>query len=156
MDFSLFGFGFVAVATVPLTVIDIRQRRLPNRLTLPAIAVTFAALAGAAALKGDWQRFGIASAWGAGGFILGLLLNLRNLLGMGDVKLLVSLLPLLAWLGAETPLYGLLAAFAAAGLVLLGKFAVGRLRLDSTLALGPYLLLGFWLAAASSWPYSPG
>lgn len=156
MDFSLLGFGFVALTSVPLTVIDIRQRRLPNKLTVPAIAVTFASLAAAATWQGDWLRFWICAAWGFGGFAVGLLLNIRRMLGMGDVKLLVSLLPLLAWFGWQQPFYGLLAAFAGAGLVLLLKLSMGRLRLDSTLAMGPYLLLGFWLAAGLGWGYSPG
>ena len=152
----MFGFAFMAVVTAPLVVIDVRERRLPNRITLPAIAVVFASLSAAATWSSDWLRFWIAVVWGAGGFVVGLLLNLRGMLGMGDVKLLAALLPLLGWLGAETPLYGLLAAFTAAALVLLVRFGSGRLRLDSTLAMGPYLLGGFWLVAAVSWAYSLG
>lgn len=156
MDFSFLGFGFIGLVTIPLSLIDIRERRLPNRLTLPAIAVTFASLAAAATLRADWSRFWVCVAWGFGGFAVGLLLNLRRLLGMGDVKLLVALLPMLAWLGWQHPVIGLVAAFSGAGLVLLARVALGRLRIDSTLAMGPYLLFGFWLAAGLGAGYSPG
>jgi prepilin signal peptidase PulO-like enzyme (type II secretory pathway) len=72
-------------------------------------------------------------------------------LGMGDVKLLVSLNGWLAW---HDP--WLIAISLAVGLIAANLFAVGiwlkRKDPKEHIALGPFLLLGFYLAAITpSW-----
>ena len=65
---------------------------------------------------------------------------------MGDAKLLVSIGLTLGWYGVDLLAMGLALAFGLAGLVVLIRVAMSRITRSSTIALGPYLLAGFWLA----------
>ena len=140
--FQLIGSGFLAVASIPLVIFDIRERRLPNKLTLPAIAITLIGLLVAA----DWNRMAVAVICGVSLFAVGTLLSFKGWLGMGDAKLLVSISLTLGWYGVEVLAMGLAIAFGIAGLVVIVRFAMNRITKSSTIALGPYLLAGFWLA----------
>ena len=140
--FQLIGSGFLAVASIPLVIFDIRERRLPNKLTLPAIAITLAGLLVAA----DWNRMAVALVCGVSLFGVGTFLSFRGWLGMGDAKLLVSIGLTLGWYGVDLLAMGLALAFGLAGLVVLIRVAMSRITRSSTIALGPYLLAGFWLA----------
>lgn len=140
--FQLLGAAYLAVFSIPLIVIDIRERRLPNKITLPGIAVTLLGLG----LAGDWLRFGIAVGLACLVFLVGTLVSMRGWLGMGDVKLLVSIALMLGWYGPLNLLLGLSGAFLVAGAVVLVKMALKKITASSTIALGPYLLAGFWVA----------
>jgi leader peptidase (prepilin peptidase)/N-methyltransferase len=140
--FELLGAAYLGIFSIPLAIIDIRERRLPNKLTLPAIAITLTGLLGAA----DWNRMAVAVLCGVSLFTVGTLLSFKGWLGMGDAKLLVSIGLTLGWYGAELLAMGLALAFGLAGLVVLIRVATNRITKSSTIALGPYLLLGFWLA----------
>ncbi|MFI9099572.1 prepilin peptidase [Streptomyces fildesensis] len=133
---------------VPLGVllarIDLAVFRLPDVLTLPALAGT-AALLGAAALlpghEGSWPRALL------GGVVLGavyFLLFLINPAGMGfgDVKLAPTLGLALGWYGWPVLFAGTFAGFvlgAVAGLVLL---ATRRANRKTPLPFGPFMLIG--------------
>jgi leader peptidase (prepilin peptidase) / N-methyltransferase len=101
---------FVACAVVllwaaALTVVDIRQRRLPNALTLPAAGLILAAAA--------TQGRGPAALWGALGlaapYLVIHLITPRGL-GAGDVKLAVALGALTGAFGSDVWLLGALGA----------------------------------------------
>ncbi|WP_082844897.1 prepilin peptidase [Rathayibacter tanaceti] len=80
----------VALLTVPLVLVDVRERRLPNVLTLPLLVLTAVPVLSAGALAAVLGT-GVAL-WmlhGSGG------------LGLGDVKLGAALAPPLAQLGAD-------------------------------------------------------
>lgn len=133
---------------VPLGVllahIDLAVFRLPDVLTLPAMACT-AALLGAAALlpghEGSWPRALL------GGVVLGavyFLLFLINPAGMGfgDVKLAPTLGLALGWYGWPVVFAGTFAGFvlgAVAGLVLL---ATRRANRKTPMPFGPFMLIG--------------
>ena len=132
----------MALFTIPLVVIDLRERRLPNKITLPAIALTFVGIM----LTGDWGRVGVAVICAAALFLLGTGLSFRGWLGMGDVKLLVPIGLTLGWFGWEVLAIGLGLAFFLAGGYVLVRMALQKITATSTIALGPFLLLGFWAA----------
>jgi leader peptidase (prepilin peptidase)/N-methyltransferase len=67
-------------------------------------------------------------------------------MGMGDVKLAVPLAVGLGLLGGHAPLIGLVVAFVAGGLAASVTLLRTRRR-DAQLAFGPWLLVGFWVAA---------
>ena len=138
--FQLLGAAYLAIFTIPLVVIDLRERRLPNKITLPAIAVTILGLL----LAWDWPRFGVAIACASVLFCVGTLLSFKGWLGMGDVKLLVPIGMTLGWYGWETLAIALGVAFVFAGLFVLVRMAMQKITATSTIALGPFLLLGFW------------
>ena len=132
----------MALFTIPLVVIDLRERRLPNKITLPAIALTFVGIV----LTGDWGRVGMAVICAAALFLLGTGLSFKGWLGMGDVKLLVPIGLTLGWFGWEVLAIGLGLAFFLAGGYVFVRMAMQKITATSTIALGPFLLLGFWAA----------
>ncbi|MFT4232616.1 MAG: prepilin peptidase, partial [Leucobacter sp.] len=70
------AYAVLAVASVRLSTVDLRVRRLPNRL-LAGFGAGFAGLLlASAALGGDWPGFGRAVACGAGYGAVALLLGL--------------------------------------------------------------------------------
>jgi leader peptidase (prepilin peptidase)/N-methyltransferase len=140
--FQLLGAAYLALFTIPLVVIDLRERRLPNKITLPAIALTFVGIM----LTGDWGRVGVAVICAAALFLLGTGLSFKGWLGMGDVKLLVPIGLTLGWFGWEVLAIGLGLAFFIAGGYVLVRMGMQKITATSTIALGPFLLLGFWAA----------
>ena len=139
--FPLIGIAFFAIATIPLVVIDFRERRLPNKLTIPGYLLSLIGLL----LTFEWQRVLLAVVISAILFGVGTLISLRGWIGMGDVKLFTGLSLLLAWFDPSLVWQATLWSFGlAAGVVLVG-FLVKKMTARSTIALGPYLLVGFWV-----------
>lgn len=136
----------IAVIAWPLALTDIREHRLPNALTLPAIAVTQLTLLIASALDNSWGRYLNAVIAFALVTAIGLALAVANSMGMGDTKLLLATTPLLAWHSAAAALLA-----AALAVLLAGAWALLRLRrgamATAAIALGPFLLIGFGTSA---------
>jgi leader peptidase (prepilin peptidase) / N-methyltransferase len=128
--------GSLICVLIGLSVVDIEQRRLPNRVVLPA---TVAMLAVQTALSPDRALEWALAAVGAALLLLLPLLVFPGAMGMGDVKLALLLG---AGLGA-TVATALLLAFLSAGVFALAIVARGgadaRRR---TIAFGPFLAAG--------------
>jgi leader peptidase (prepilin peptidase)/N-methyltransferase len=140
--FQLIGIAFFAIATIPLVVIDFRERRLPNKLTIPGYLLSLVGLL----LTFEWPRVLMAVLISALLFGVGTVISIRGWIGMGDVKLFTGLSLLLAWFDPSLVWQATLWSFGlAAGVVLVG-FLVKKMTARSTIALGPYLLVGFWVA----------
>lgn len=139
--FPLIGIGFFAVTTIPLMVIDFRERRLPNKITIPGFLLSLLGLV----LSFEWSRVFTALAISALLFGVGTLISLRGWIGMGDVKLVAGLSLLLAWFDPALVWQATLWSFGIATLVVLVGFVAKKMTARSTIALGPYLLVGFWL-----------
>jgi len=150
--FSLLGPGYLLAVAWPLSKIDLRERRLPNALVLPAIPITLAGQVIAASLSNEWWRLGLALVAAAIAFAVGLVVNRGAGMGMGDVKLITAMTLALGWFSPLSPLVALFIGFAAATLVILVMFLVRRTRLGSSIALGPYLLVGF-VASLATLPF---
>jgi prepilin peptidase CpaA len=106
-----------AIACIAAAVVDVRQFRVPNWLTLPLCAsglLFHAVLSGFAGLERS-----------AGGLVAGCLLLvlffLLGAMGAGDVKLLAGVG---AWLGASNTMSVFVVAGLAAGLYSLGVYAL--------------------------------
>ena len=140
---ALVGPAYLLAVAVPLSIIDVRQRRLPNRLVLPGLPIALAGQIVGCLLGATWLALGVGVAWMLAGFVVGLGFNRLNALGMGDVKLISLICLNLGWFGWQWPLTALTVAFGAATVLVLALFAFGRYRLSSTIPLGPYLLAGF-------------
>jgi leader peptidase (prepilin peptidase) / N-methyltransferase len=125
-----------AAAAPALARIDLAERRLPNAITLPLLAL--AALAGAIRVAaGDLSPLvGV----GCGGVLL--LMAVVGGMGMGDVKLGTALALATATLGWGAPVTGLAASIVVGGVAGTIALAVGR----RSLAFGPWLLVGHALA----------
>jgi leader peptidase (prepilin peptidase) / N-methyltransferase len=140
VDFGVTARAFISalfvVILVVLSVIDIEQRRIPNRIVLPATAVVLALqLAFFPSQAVEW----IVSTLGAGLVFLLAYITYRAGLGLGDVKLALLLG---AGLGKAVVL-GLFLGMFAAGIG--GLVIIARRGLDArkeTIPLGPFLALG--------------
>jgi leader peptidase (prepilin peptidase)/N-methyltransferase len=150
LAWELPAFLVLAAVAVPLTVVDLRHRLLPNRLLGPASVAGAGLLSLAAAVTGDWTSL-VRALLGAvvlfAGYLVLALLSPRSL-GMGDVKLAGLLGLFLGWLGWGAVVVGAAAGFAVQALVALVLLAGRRIGLRSELPFGPAMLLGAALAIA--------
>lgn len=136
---------WLVICGLPLTVIDVRVRRLPDVLTGAAFAGVAVCLLTAAAVTGQWPALARAAGGGAAVGVLFAVLALARpgSAGLGDAKLGVSTGALAGWLGWGVLLLSVFAAFVLAAACGLGLVAAGRASLRSgSLPFGPFLLAG--------------
>jgi leader peptidase (prepilin peptidase) / N-methyltransferase len=136
---GLYAAAFVVVLAV-LTVIDLEQRRLPNRIVVPGAAV---ALAGQLALQPDRALEWVLAAVGAALFFFLPLLFYPSGMGMGDVKLAFMLG---AALGTSVVLALVIASFAVAGAGLALIVRHGASARKRPVPFGPFLAGGAVIA----------
>lgn len=138
---ALLGLGWLGVTAA---VVDLRHRRLPDTLTLPAIPaalVLIVPLGSAPVLRGLAGAVIAVAAYGS------LHLVAPRAMGPGDVKLAASLgavagassLAAVALAGALATLF--------TGVVAVVGMATGRLRSGAALPHGPSMLVAGWLVA---------
>lgn len=137
---SLLPLGYVAGATIPLMVTDFKEHRLPNKIVLPMIGITLLSHLTLAILTGAWASLGISIGLGFVVLVLGVCMNYKEWIGMGDVKLLTALTMIVSWfsvLGAALLLpASLLLGFIT---VLIGMIFTGK----RVIPLGPTVLATF-------------
>jgi len=143
----LIPFVYLAAISIPLAITDIREHRLPNRLTLSAALVTVSCLFVATSLSSDWLALLSALVAATITFLFGWFLAAKSAIGMGDIKLLISLNAFAGYLSPLLPILSLTIALVSATLVSSIFLLRKRVSLQSSIALGPYLLLGFFVAA---------
>jgi leader peptidase (prepilin peptidase) / N-methyltransferase len=131
----------LVTALVPITLIDLDQRIIPNRITGPAAV---AALVAIAALDTDFLVEAIVAAIAGGGFFLIAALLYPRGMGMGDVKLAGVLGLYLGRAVAPAILIALLVGVAVGAAIIVRKGAVeGR---KTAVPFGPFLALGGMVA----------
>jgi len=140
--------GYLLFASIPLIVFDLREHRLPNRFTYSAIALSFFATGFVAVREDRYLQLLIALAISLSTFGIGYLLAKYADVGMGDVKLMTATNLLLAWHSPWLVLFALTLSFTLASLISAIGLLMGRLSWKTPLAMGPYLLLGFFVFAA--------
>ena len=149
--FAFAGIAYLLAISWPLARIDIREHRLPNRLVLPAFPIAIAGQLIASVILNQWINFGLALAAALIAFVIGLAANHWTSLGMGDVKLISAIALAMGWFSFMGPLLAVALAFIIASLVILVLIGLGRSSLKSSIALGPYLLVGFVLTQMLTW-----
>jgi leader peptidase (prepilin peptidase) / N-methyltransferase len=131
----------LVTALVPITLIDLDQRIIPNRITGPAAV---AALVAVAALDTDFLVEAIVAGIAGGGFFLIAALLYPRGMGMGDVKLAGVLGLYLGRAVAPAILIALLVGVAVGAGIIVRKGAVeGR---KTAVPFGPFLALGGMVA----------
>jgi leader peptidase (prepilin peptidase)/N-methyltransferase len=130
------GLALVAVL-VPVAVIDLDHRTIPNRITLPA-AIAAVAIGLATRPAGVPEQLIAAAA--AGGFLLAFALAYPRGMGMGDVKLAAVMGLFLGPSVAVAVLAGVLAA-TVVGAAIMARVGVGQGR-KTAVPFGPFLALG--------------
>jgi leader peptidase (prepilin peptidase) / N-methyltransferase len=126
----------VCAVLVVLAAVDLERRIIPNRIVLPAAALTLAAQVGIHPSRWYWYT---AAALGAGLVFLAFYLFFRGGLGMGDVKLAVFIGAALG----KSVVAGLALGSLAGGLVALYLLATrGAEARRMSIAYGPCLAAG--------------
>jgi leader peptidase (prepilin peptidase) / N-methyltransferase len=135
---------WLATLAVPLTVVDLSVRRLPDAFVLPSYPAVAGILAAFAVHDGQWWTLVRAVLAAAVATVVGLVLALamRDQMGLGDVKL-AGLTALVtgahSWAAVAV---GALAAFLAAACVGAVAMLAGRATMRTRYPFGPYLLGG--------------
>ncbi|MEE6297367.1 A24 family peptidase [Georgenia wangjunii] len=147
---EMITFATLAVACALLVPIDLAEYRLPDIIVGPMYPVLLVGLAVAAAAGGEWGSLGRAV---GGAVVLGvgylvLALITPSGLGLGDVKLAGLLGAFLGWLGWSHVLLGTLAAFVLGGVVALVLLVTRRAQRHSSVAFGPWMIVGAAVGAA--------
>ena len=149
--FASLGAIYLLAVAGPLSVIDIREHRLPNKFVLPAFPIIILGFVVASVSQNSWQQTLFALTYSLVGFGIGLLINRYGSLGMGDVKLIAAMTLALAWFDLFAPVLALAAGLLLAAAVILILLVTGRTTLSQSIALGPYLLLGFVVTQILTW-----
>jgi len=150
-----FGFDWVLVSVVPfvvlmavLTVIDLRELRIPDKLTAPAGAAVLPLLA--LSLFSDWQDLSLIGALlGAlamGSFYFLLFFIYPAGMGFGDVKLAPIIGAQLGFFGWIPLGRGLLAAYLIVGPAAVLLLVFGKARRSTGFPFGPFMAAGAILA----------
>ena len=142
----LIPVGYLLLASVPLVLTDIREHRLPNRFTYPAILLAFVGTGFAALSQGAYLELISSHLSPTATFGIGYLLAKYASVGMGDVKLITATNHLLAWFSPWLVLFALTASFVLASLVSLLGLLSRKISWQSPVAMGPYLLAGFFMS----------
>ncbi|MFE6558883.1 prepilin peptidase [Nocardioides sp. NPDC057767] len=141
---ELLAFAFLALLAVPLAFIDVAVHRLPDRLTLRAYPILAGLLAVAALVSGEPHRLlGVLAGGAVAGLgYLALVLIRPDQLGLGDAKLAGLLGLALGWWGLSAVVLACALAFVLSGILGLALLLTRRVKLDSALPLGPFLVAG--------------
>lgn len=140
--------GIVLVtALVPITLIDLDHRRIPNLITLPAAVV---AVAAGTAIDPSGELGRLAAGAGAALFLLVPALIRPDGMGMGDVKL-AGVLGLCLGPSVAVALLVALLSGTAAGVLLAARSGVGEAR-RTAIPFGPYLAFGGVVAIVAGQP----
>ena len=134
---------------VVATAIDLEHRIIPNRLTLRLPLVLLPLVVLAAALDGAWSDLirGLIAAIALPGIMLGLselfrLLRGQAGIGMGDIKLAISLGLILGYLGGLELVVFAYATIISAVIIAIVLLLAGKAKLASRIPFGPYLAVG--------------
>ncbi len=144
--------GLVLVAVLArVTVTDLEERRIPNRVTVPA---SFAALVIGLILHASGLPAQVLAGLGTGIFLFAFAILSRGGLGMGDVKLGIVLGLFLGKYVIVALCAGLLAsAVLSIGVLVRRGIAAGR---RTAIPLGPFLALGGVVALLAGRTLVPG
>lgn len=134
----------VAASGTAISIVDLREKRIPNRMLLVAAPAVVLLLVAGLLPRGEPARLLAALVGAAALFALYLLIALvvPAAMGMGDVKLAAVLGGALGAAGLTAWLVGLLAAFLVGGIVAVIALAAGRVGWRGSIPFGPWMVVG--------------
>ncbi|MFV0257835.1 MAG: prepilin peptidase [Acidimicrobiales bacterium] len=135
------GLAAVTVVMGVLTVIDVRQHRLPDTVVVPLTVAVSAFVAGHALAEGEPAGLVVPVAAGLGASTLFFLGWLAGGVGLGDVKLVFPLVLLVRWIGGDALWAAVLVTASVGGVAAVTVMMAGRGR-SHRMAYGPYLAAG--------------
>lgn len=131
-----------------LSVIDQRNKRLPDVLTLPLYLILLTILGLDSLLNHHGARFIVAATASLLLPLFYLILNLisRGGMGLGDAKLALSSGLLAGYINAFTVVTATFIAFLLGSIIGISAIVLGKSERKSTLAFGPFIYLGVLIA----------
>jgi leader peptidase (prepilin peptidase) / N-methyltransferase len=148
----MLAFAYLALATIPIFVIDIRHFLIPDLLTYPGIALGLALSFIPDGLAPSQSLIGAAGAGGilwSIGFAASFILK-KEAMGLGDVKLAAMAGALF---GLQTALFGLIFASLLGCLVGVPVLLMRRLDENRHIPFGPFICVGTAVAAYYGAPF---
>ncbi len=133
---------FLLLLSAGIFIIDIEHQYIPDTMVFVMLAIVILSMLG---FSSPQLFVHIASGLGAAVFLL--LIHLATLgrgMGLGDVKLVLALGMVL---GFPLTVVFMFLAFSIGSIVGLVFIILGKAKLKQKIAFGPFLILGFWLAA---------
>lgn len=144
------AYLYLGAVGAALTLIDLDVHRLPDLIVLPSYPIALVLLLVPTVVTGAWGALlrGVLAglALFVGYLVLALVSPGGGGLGLGDVKLAGVLGLLLGWLGWSPAIVSVFAAFVIGGLIAVVLLLAGRASRSSSLAFGPSMILGAWVA----------
>ena len=154
------AYLYLGAIGAALTLIDLDVHRLPDLIVLPSYPIAFVLLLVPTVVTGQWGSLlrGVLAglALFVGYLVLALVSPGGGGLGFGDVKLAGVLGLLLGWVGWGPAIVSVLAAFVIGGLIALILLATRRASRSSSIAFGPSMILGAWVALMFPLQLIPG
>ena len=148
---ALPAYLLFAWLTVALVWSDLDVHRLPVGLVVPSAAATALLLVVASLAAGGMRWVGaIVGALGMGLTYLLLAALPGGGVGGGDVRLAPLIGALLGWLGVAHLVLGMAAGFLVGGVAAVVLLVLGRAGLKTSIAYGPAMCLGAWVAIAGT------
>jgi leader peptidase (prepilin peptidase)/N-methyltransferase len=146
-----FGLDWVLVSLIPFviflsatTVIDLRELRIPDKLTKPAAVAAVPLLA--LSLLSEWDDISLVrallGALAMGAFYFTLFFIYPAGMGFGDVKLAPIIGAQLGLFGWVPEVRGLIAAYFIVGPVAVLLLIFGRARMKTEFPFGPFMAIG--------------
>ena len=144
------AYLYLGAIGAALTLIDLDVHRLPDLIVLPSYPIAFVLLLVPTVVSSDWEALlrGVLAglALFVGYLVLALVSPGGGGLGFGDVKLAGVLGLLLGWVGWGPAIVSVLAAFVIGGFIALIMLLARRATRSSSIAFGPSMILGAWVA----------
>ena len=131
--------AYVVATAVPLMVMNVKQHRLPNKIVVPMTLVTLLSQLTLAVWQGSWPQLGMSVLTGIVVMVVGITINYKGWIGMGDVKLFTALTMIISWF---SPLWGAL-MFPVTILIAIVIGAINVLLNKRRIQMGPTLLATF-------------
>ena len=127
------------VVGLRLSVIDLAEHRLPNRLTLPLfVSLVMVSLVGG---EPDSVRGALVGSVISGAVFLGLAVTPGKPLGMGDVKFQFGLGWMLGYLDPALAVMGAAGSFVVGGLSVIPALMRGGVKAVDPVPLGPWMMV---------------
>ena len=143
---TLAAWAWVGLIGVALAFIDAAVHRLPDQMTYVAFVGVVVLLAGNGDVSGWFEA--VASGLGMALFYLVLAVVYPSGMGLGDVKLALSLGTALGWMGWVATVYGTALGFLLAAGYSLVMLALRKITRKDSIPHGPFMMVGAVLVPA--------
>lgn len=144
VDAVLPAFLVVMAAGTAISIVDLREKRIPNRMLLAAGPMVAVLLAGGLLVRGEPGRLLAVLVGAVALFVIYFVIAIvvPAAMGMGDVKLAALLGGALGAVGLTAWLAGLLSAFLIGGIVAVIALVSRRVGLHGSIPFGPWMVAG--------------